>query len=79
MPAVPWSGMNSVFPLFQGVLRRRWLQEEMDILLRLREPERYPLLSQEELAKAGFKRSLQAISFKRRSLGVNVSPTGHLW
>ena len=70
MPAVPWSGMNSLFPLFQGILRRPWLEQEVDILLRLQEREKWPVLSQEELAKAGFKRSLQAISFKRRSLGL---------
>ena len=62
--------MNSVFPLFQGVLRRPWLQEEIDILLRLQERKRWPVLSQEELAKAGFRRSLIAIEWKRRSLGL---------
>ena len=81
MPAVPWSGMNSAFPLFQAILRRPWLEEEKDILSRLHERHRYPALSQkeeamrlrlaqEELARAGFKRSLMAISSKRRSLGL---------
>lgn len=70
MPAVPWLGMNFAFPLFQDILLRPWLEEEVEILEQLREREKYPVLSQETLAKAGFKRSLLPISSKRSSLGL---------
>lgn len=70
MPAVPWLGMNFAFPLFQDILLRPWLEEEVEILEGLRERERYPVLSQEALAKAGFRRTLSAISSKRRFLGL---------
>ena len=67
MPAVPWPGLNFVFPLFQDILLRPWLEEEVEILQQLRGREQDPVLSQETLAKSGFKRSLMA---KQRSLGL---------
>ncbi len=70
MPAVPWLGLNFAFPLFQDILLRPWFEEEVEILMQLREREKYPLLSQNTLAEAGFKRSLMAIFSKRRSLGL---------
>lgn len=74
MPAVPWPGMNFAFPLFQDILLRPWLEEEVEILERLREREKCPVLSQETLAKAGFKRSFLAIYSKRKSLGLHGNP-----
>lgn len=70
MPAVPWLGLNFAFPLFQEILLRPWLEEEVEILQRIWEQGKCPVLSQETLAKAGFKRSFLAISDKRRSLGL---------
>lgn len=70
MPAVPWLGMNFAFPLSQDFLLRPWLREEVDILKRLQEREKNPVLAQGALAKAGFKRSLLAISAKRRTLDL---------
>ena len=68
MLAVPWPGMNFAFPLFQDILLRPWLEEEIEILERPRERDNCSVRSQEELAKAGFKRSLMAISSKPKSL-----------
>ena len=70
MPAVPWQGLNYAFPLSQDILLRPWLKEEVEILERIREPEKDPVLSQEILANLGFKRSFLDISSKRRSLGL---------
>ena len=70
MPAVPWPGTNFALPLFQDILLRPWLEEEIETLERVREREKCPVLSQKELAKAGFKRSLRAISSKRRDLWI---------
>lgn len=71
MPAVPWPDLNFAFPLFQDILVRPWLEDEVEILERITEREREPVLSQETLAKAGFQRSLLAIFSKRRPLRLS--------
>ena len=71
MPAVPLQGLNSAFPLFQDILLRPWLEEEVEILDRVPKMKWEPVLAQETLAKAGFQRSLSAIISKRRSLHIN--------
>ena len=70
MPAVPWPGLNFAFPLFQDILLRPWLEEEVEIL-DVPEREWDPELAQKTLAEAGFQRSLSAILSKRRSLYRN--------
>jgi hypothetical protein len=68
IPVVPWTGLNFAFPLFQSITLRPWLDEEIDILERTQERDGVHELSQEILAKAGYKRSLLAISSMRKSL-----------
>ena len=71
MPPVPWLGMNFAFPLFQDILLRPWSEEENEILERIgRYGEDCTELSQKELGKVGFNRSLMAIFSQRRSLGL---------
>ncbi|KAL2045987.1 hypothetical protein ABVK25_011876 [Lepraria finkii] len=62
IPALLWPGLNFLFPS-----SKIWLEEEVEILQQLWGREQDLVLSQETLAKVGFKRSLTA---KRRSLGL---------
>ena len=55
---------------FEYINYRPWREEEIEILARVQEREKYLKLSQEKLANAGFRRSLMAIASKRRDLGL---------
>ena len=68
MPAVPWLGMNFAFPLYQDILLRPWLDEEVAVLERTRYWKEAPGLAGHLLAKMGFRRSLQAVSEQRKAL-----------
>ena len=50
------------------MLLRPWQNKEIDILPQFRNRNRYPFLSQDALAKAGFMRSLEDIDNKRTDM-----------